>query len=321
MYICYFKTSEFTYVCLQNPLIQKEQLGSGRYGAVYTFSYCRKSYAGKMIHKKLLPGYPNLSLDQINDLKENLKTASVWFDDNQHSNVEVFHSLEQLSDTNSMPLILLTELLHENLNTHTARMRGNLSSKEQLKLCHDMAKGLQFLHNLRVVHSNLHGANVLISQDGQAKVADYICPQIDTLNENTVSQFEVYRSPESITNTKAVTQKSDIYSLGALYLQVATQNPPLPDDSFEVFEVQRWKKQMDEIINNPLQPLIAQCFDSSETRPHIDEICSKIYHLEVNNYIPAICHIYSIQHYIPYMIKHSGRNFHGFHSFSQPLMF
>ena len=234
---------------------------------MHKFSYSDKLYAGKVIYKKLLPG-------RINKFMDSIENICALFDINQCSNIELFHSLVQLTPDN--PPILLTELLPENLNSYTERMRGNLPINEQLNLCHDMAKGLQFLHKLDVTHSNLHGANILISQDGQAKIADYICPQIKTLNENTSSQYIVYMSPESIANRNLISKSSDVYSLGVVYLQVTTQNPPLPDKSAEVSEIQRWKQQVDEITEHPLLPLILRCFKFSVARPDIDHICSKI---------------------------------------------
>ena len=249
-------------------------IGSGRYGKVHIFSYNNKSFAGKIIHKKLLPGHPNPSADQIIEVLIKFQNASALFDINHCCNIELFHSVVQL--TPNSPPVLLNELLHENLNSYIARVRGNLSFNKQLNLCHDMANGLQFLHNLNLIHSNLHGANILISKDGQAKIADYICPQIDSLNENTASQNTAYMSPESIANRKVISQQSDIYSLGVIFLQVATQDPPLPDDSIEVSEVQRWKKQIDQIVENPLQSLIIQCFTKSVARPHIEYVCDKV---------------------------------------------
>ena len=147
-----------------------------------------------------------------------------------------------------------------------------------------MAKGLQFLHNLNVVHGNLHGANVLVSQDGQAKIADYICPKMDTLNENTTSQNTNYMSPESITTltTNPISKSSDVYSLGVLCLQVATQNPPIPDHGIEVSDLQQWKEQIDQIKRNPILPLIVKCFKLSVARPHIDHICTKIVAIKEN---------------------------------------
>ena len=249
-------------------------LGNGRYGEVYKFSYNNKLYAGKLIYKKLLPGHPRPSPGQISNFMGNIEDFCTLFDINQCSNIELFHSLVQL--TPNSPPILLTELLSENFNSYTDRMRGNLPINKQLNLCHDMAKGLQFLHKLDVIHSNLHGANILINQDGQAKIADYICPQIETLNENTTSQYSVYMSPESIANKNHISKSTDIYSLGVLYLQMSTQNLPLPDESVNAFETQRWKKQIDDITEHPLCPLILRCFKFSLARPDIDRICSKI---------------------------------------------
>ena len=240
-----------------------------------------------------------------------IENASAMLVTNQHANIEQFHSVVQL--TPDSPPILLTELLHENLNNYTARMKGKLPVHVQLDLCHDMAKGLQFLHTVGLVHNNLHGANVLISQDGQAKIADYICPLVDSLNEKITPQHTVYTSPELVKDIHIFSKQSDIYSLGVLYLQVATQSPPMPKESIELSEVQRFKDQLDEITTNPLLPLIIQCLGIILARPSIDRVCAKIataketpqslmsntlYHFKVRVYhyiVPKAhhCYIYS----------------------------
>ena len=247
-------------------------IGSGRYGEVYKISYSDKLYAGKIIYKKLLPGYPHPS--EINKLLGEIENASAMLVTNQHPNIEQFHSVLQV--TFDSPPVLLTELLHENLNNYIARIKGKLPIHAQLDLCHDMAKGLQFLHTAGLVHNNLHGANVLISQDGQAKIADYICPLVDTLNKQTMLQHNVYTSPELIKNMKMFSKQSDIYSLGIIYLQVSTQSPPLPKDSAELSEVQRWKEQLNQITTNPIFPLILQCLGMALARPSVDRICAKL---------------------------------------------
>ena len=241
---------------------------------MYKISYSDKLYAGKIIYKKLLPGYPHTSVDQINKFMGEMENSSAMLVTNQHPNIEQFHSVVQLTLDN--PPILLTELLPENLNSYTARMKGKLPIHAQLDLCHDMAKGLQFLHTAGLVHNNLHGANILISQDGQAKIADYICPLVDSLIEQTTLQHNVYTSPEMITNITVYSKHSDIYSLGVLYLQVATQSPPMPNNSTKLSEVQRWKEQLDQITTNPSLPLILQCLGLILARPSIDRVCAKI---------------------------------------------
>ena len=212
---------------------------------------------------------------------DEIENASAMISDiNQHPNIEQFHSIVEL--TPDSPPILLTELLPENLNGYTTRMKGKLSINDQIDLCHDMAKGLKFLHNAGIIHSNLHGANILISQDGRAKIADYICPQIGSLNENTISENKVYMSPESIKDAHLVSKESDIYSLGVLCLQVATQSPPTPNDNPELLEALQWKEQLDQITKNPLHPLILQCLKFPVSRPNINRFCTKIARVKEN---------------------------------------
>ena len=241
---------------------------------MYKVSYSNKLYAGKFIYKKLLPGHPRPLVDDINKFMGEIEDASVMLLTNQHTNIEQFHSIVQL--TSDSPPILLTELLHENLNNYASRMKGKLSVHVQLDLCHDMAKGLQFLHTAGLVHNNLHGANVLISQVGRAKIADYICSRVDSLNENVTPQHTVYTSPDLVKNIHAYSKQLDIYSLGVLYLQVATQSPPMPKESVELSAVQCFKEQLDEITTNPLFPLIVKCLDIKIARPSIDRVCAKI---------------------------------------------
>ena len=304
----------YTYsIWLQEQLIKQELLGSGRYGEVYQFNYENNLYAGKIIHKNLLPGHPHLSADQVNKFIIKIGHALALFDIIQHPNIEIFHS--EILITPDSPPILLTELLHENLSTYTSRMRDNLTNQDQINLCHDMAKGLQFLHNHEVVHSNLHGANILITKDGQAKIGDYICPQIDSLHEITASIYKVYMSPESISSSKVISKQSDIYSFGVLCLHVTTQNPPLPEDIFEVSEVQSSKKQMDQINKNLLLPLIAKCFKSPIARPHIDNVCTKLAAIKEGPQVAVSSNPYQTMvcmycKYINYLLSHHNYYLH-----------
>ena len=126
---------------LQGQLIQQELLGRGRYGEVYKISYHNKLYAGKIIYKKLLPGYPYPSTEHINEFIGNIENVSAMlFITQEYLNIEQFYSIIQ--QTPHDPPMLLTELLPDNLNSYTVRMSDKISINEQLQLCHDMAKGL-----------------------------------------------------------------------------------------------------------------------------------------------------------------------------------
>jgi len=241
---------------------------------VWRISYGDKAYAGKIIHKNLLPGYPDTSVDQINQFVADIENVYAIFGSHEHPNIEQYYTITQ--PTPDSPPILLSQLLPDNLNSFTAKMKGKLPVHIQMDLCLGMAKGVQYLHTNGVIHNNLHAGNVLISEDGQPKIADYICPQITELNENTIPQDKVFMSPELIKNHAICSKPSDIYSLGVLFLHTATQNPCTPSEDTELSEVQRHKHQLDEITTNPLLPVILQCLNILPARPSIDHLCDRI---------------------------------------------
>ena len=259
---------------LQEQLVQQELIGSGRYGEVWKMIYGDKTYAAKIIHKTLLPGYPDTSAEQSNQFLADIESVSATFSSHDHPHVEKFFTVAQ--PTVDGPPILLTELLPHNLNSFTAKVKGKLSIHVQIGLCYGMANGVQFLHGSGVIHNNLHGGNVLITTDSQAKIGDYICPQINGLNETTISQYKAYMSPEAKNNTTMCSKPSDIYSLGVLFLQVATQCLAAPIEDSELTEVQRYKPQLDEITGNPLLPVIIQCLNILPARPSIGKLCGRI---------------------------------------------
>ena len=259
---------------LQDQLVQQKLLGSGRYGEVWRISYGDKTYAGKNIHKNLLPGHPDTSVDQIKQFVADIENIYAIFGSHKHPNIEQYYTITQPTPDGSP--ILLSQLLPDNLNSFTAKMKGKLPIHVQLDLCLDMAKGVQYLHANGVIHNNLHAGNVLISQDQQAKIGDYICSQITELNEKTTPQDKAFMSPELIKNHAICSRPSDIYSLGVLFLQAATQCPPTPSEDTELSEAQRHIHQLDEITTNPLLPVILQCLYILPARPTIDHLCDRI---------------------------------------------
>lgn len=260
---------------LQKQLVQKETLGSGYFGIVHKFSDGKGSYAGKTIHKNLVPGYPNVSADQINQFTKEIEKNVAIVLHYMHPNIELFHASFQLTP-DSTPT-LLSELLAENLDTLTKRMDGKYAIHKQLQLCHDMSSGLQYLHSIDVIHSNLHGRNILITQEGRAKIADYVCPQVTLKRDMAVSANIAYIPPEAIEDKSRYTQRSDIYSLGVLQLQVAMQKTPSPTELTELSKLTKRKEELSDIKHHPLVPIILQCLSTIQlARPSIEKLCEAV---------------------------------------------
>jgi len=173
--------------------------------------------------------------------------------------------------------MLLSELLPENLDMFTTRMKGNLPIHKQLDLCHDMASGLQYLHDAGLLHTNLHGRNVLVSHDGHAKIGDYIFPQVISCSEKVPTDNIPYLAPEAIEDKSHYSEQSDVYSLGVLFLQVASQNIPEPTDKMELSKLTKRREELASIGNHPLFAVIFKCLTSIRiVRPSVAQVLEQI---------------------------------------------
>ena len=189
-----------------------------------------------------------------------------------HTNIEKVETAIYLGNEN-LP-ILLSELLPENLDMFTTRIKGNLPIYQQLDLCSDMANGLQYLHEVGLTHSNLHGRNVFVSHDGCAKIGDYVCPQVIPRSEEISSQDVPYLPPEAIKDKSQCNEQSDIYSLGVLFLQVATQNIPKSTDKTELSKLKQRREELASIgSHHPLVSIIHRCLTTIKVaRPYASQV-------------------------------------------------
>lgn len=230
-------------------------MGSGNYGEVYKVHYKDKLYAGKVFHSKFLPGHPNVELPKEFTLKCTL--ASKF----SHPNVEQFVEIAR-ADDKGVPMII-TELLNENLTTYISRTSDTFHYNLQLNVCNDMAQGLQYLHSQQFVHLNLHAANVLMTPDDHAKIADYLCPFLRPGVALDSTSNAVYQPPES---SQHINVQSNVFTLAVLFLQVITKRfPQLEQRNIDLQGVPSC---------HPLLAFIQQCLSSDvAARPLMREVC------------------------------------------------
>ena len=194
-----------------------------------------------------------------------------------HSNIEPFVAVE-LNSMENIPM-LLTEYFPENLNEFISRHKINLLFSEQLSLVTNMADGLSYLHQNDIVHTNLHGRNVLINYQHQAKIGDFVCSQlhqagiIHIVTESTDTQAFV--APELSEDNAVHSIESDIFALGMLFLQVLVQEIPTTDNK---------------LINkldgcHPVQPLVFSCIgEEMDNRPDCAEVCEQLAHSKTSSH-------------------------------------
>ena len=230
-------------------------------------SYKRNWFACKKIHQTILSSYSAKQPDQMEKLTREITKLLQSL---KHPNIEKYEAVLEQSPN----YLLLSELLYENLENFVTRLKGKTQIYLQVNICTDMALGLQYLHSAGIIHKNLHSRNVLITHELQAKLADFICPQVLSVYDvaNTTTNKAIL-APE-VTSNLLHTYSSDIYSLGVLFFQMVTSHLPTNTGNFSEEKHPVTNKVP---IHHPLYMVIQSCLNANElTRPSINEVRNKV---------------------------------------------
>ncbi|KAH7444159.1 hypothetical protein KP509_02G067500 [Ceratopteris richardii] len=106
-----------------------------------------------------------------------------------------------------------------------------LRSKTRIQIIRDVAAALEYLHHCLeecVLHRDVKAANVLLTEDMEAKLGDFGLARLGPHNEifTTLPMGTPgYVAPE--VHTGQVTEKTDVYSFGVLVIEIACGERPL----------------------------------------------------------------------------------------------
>ena len=185
--------------------------------------------------------------------------------------------------------ILVMERMKENLQEFLENHVHKLTIQEQIRISHEITQGVAFLHQLTppMVHRDLNDKNVMFTFDGVAKIGDFGQSRLkQDLYLTTVQPGMVmFMPPEALGDGNSKYDESlDIFSLGVLMLEIATQEQP--EYSLTgigtIPESIRREKHIQKLGDlHPLKPFIVFCLsDDRKERPKATEMKSVLARLE-----------------------------------------
>ena len=202
--------------------VVKRELGRGGMGAVYL---AEQTGLGREVAVKEL--VPSAAADPV-ALKRFLQEAQVMAR-TSHPNLVQVYDLEQIEGANYIVLEFVRgRSLRDWLN------RGPIPLPQVFAMMHGVLQALDYAHRHSIVHRDMKPENVLISDEGDVKVADFGIarltddsggPGSTATKTGTTVGTPQYMSPEQVASSK-VDGRSDLYSTGIMFYELIVGQPP-----------------------------------------------------------------------------------------------
>jgi serine/threonine protein kinase/Tfp pilus assembly protein PilF len=241
-----------------------EELGKGGMGRVYkVFDTDIK----EKVALKLLK--PEIASDRetIERFSNELKYARKI----RHKNVCGMYDLGKAEGTN---FITMEYVSGEDLRSFIRRAR-RLDIGTAISITRQVCDGLSEAHRLGVVHRDLKPGNIMIDQEGNAKIMDFGIAR--SLKGKGITGAGVmigtpeYMSPEQVEGKEA-DERSDLYALGVILYEMVTGRVPFEGDtplSIAVkhkSEIPRDPRELNAQLPEDLSRLILRCLEKDKEK-------------------------------------------------------
>uniref|UniRef100_A0A0A9Y8F5 cyclin-dependent kinase n=2 Tax=Lygus hesperus TaxID=30085 RepID=A0A0A9Y8F5_LYGHE len=198
--------------------IKLEQLGEGSYATVFKgFSnLTNQKVALKEIRLQEEEGAPFTAIREASLLKE-LK----------HCNIVTLHDIVHTRQT----LTFVFEYVHTDLSQYMERHPGGLVYPNVLLFLFQLLRGLAYCHHRRVLHRDVKPQNLLISEIGELKLADFGLARAKSVPSHTYSHEVVtlwYRPPDVLLGSTTYSTSLDMWGVGCIFLEMITGFPTFP---------------------------------------------------------------------------------------------
>lgn len=191
---------------------------------------------------------------------------------------------EAFHDKATKQLIVVMEKAKESVGLYLKAGQGETSYQRQVQICSELICGLLFLYgrNPPIVHGNLNDVNVMMTEEGIVKIdiVDSVLKCNPVNMPHLLPEGLQYLPPEAFTHCHTAEEETDVFSLGVLLLQIATQKAPCVEHEGVGLtpEAERRSDDLGELDDqHSLKPIILQCLQHfPRDRPKVALLFSQV---------------------------------------------
>ncbi|XP_044031985.1 TRAF2 and NCK interacting kinase b isoform X10 [Siniperca chuatsi] len=207
-----------------------ELVGNGTYGQVYKGRHVK---TGQLAAIKVM----DVTGDEEEEIKAEINMLKKY---SHHRNIATYYGAFVKKNPPGIDdqLWLVMEFCGAGSVTDLIKnTKGNSLKEEWIAyVCREILRGLTHLHQHKVIHRDIKGQNVLLTENAEVKLVDFgVSAQLDRTvgRRNTFIGTPYWMAPEVIAcdeNPDATYDfKSDLWSLGITAIEMAEGAPPLCD--------------------------------------------------------------------------------------------
>uniref|UniRef100_A0A671L1K1 non-specific serine/threonine protein kinase n=1 Tax=Sinocyclocheilus anshuiensis TaxID=1608454 RepID=A0A671L1K1_9TELE len=207
-----------------------EVVGNGTYGQVYKGRHVK---TGQLAAIKVM----DVTEEEEEEIKAEINMLKKY---SHHRNIATYYGafVKKSPPGHDDQLWLVMEFCGAGSVTDLVKNTKGNSLKEDwiAYICREILRGLSHLHTHKVIHRDIKGQNVLLTENAEVKLVDFgVSAQLDRTvgRRNTFIGTPYWMAPEVIACDEnpdsTYDYRSDIWSLGITAIEMAEGAPPLCD--------------------------------------------------------------------------------------------
>ncbi|MBS0357818.1 MAG: protein kinase [Proteobacteria bacterium] len=251
-----------------------DKIGEGSYGEVHSGTW---EYNAVAIKKLKLTNYNQSALEELeNEAKVMAKMRSDY--------------LVQLKGiTMQKPnFCLVMELMPKgSLDNLLYNAKNDLPWSMRYRLAMDITTGIYHLHNQNILHRDLKSMNILLTNEGRAKLCDFGLAKVKATTRTQTSKPSKsvgtipWMAPEILVLNAKFSTKSDIYALAMVFWEIAAREQPyaqVTEESIIKDAIKEGERaEIPEKTPKKFAELIRLCWTQKpEERPEAIEVLRKL---------------------------------------------